>query len=801
MIPNSVAIWHLLRTLPAMLQNYWKIAWRNITKNKVHSLINGLGLALGMSGAILLLLNIRYGLSFDQFHDKKADLYTTYNRGNVNGQLTCWNATAPPLAPALQKEFPEIKNIARLMGSSRLLRYAGKKINAEGNFVDPAFLSMFSFPLLQGSAATVLGTANAIVLTRKLAAKLFGSEDPINKTITTPTGDNLIVTGILKDLPDNTRFKFEYLLSWEYLQTKGRNAGTWNNQNSNTFVELMPGTHVDAMNKKIAGIAARNSTLLSGQQIFLYPFTEEYLRGRFVNGKPDGGYIDNLRMLGALAGIILLIACINFMNLSTARSEKRAREVGIRKVVGAARQSLVLQFIGESVLMAALAGIAALLLVQMVVPVFSWLIHAQLTIPWASPSFWAMALGFVLLTGLLAGSYPALYLSSFRPVKVLKGALKNSNTLVTPRKILVVLQFACSIFLINFMVIFQKQIRYGLNREIGFVKDHLVFQQMTTDLRTNYAAIKNELISSGVATSVCKSNTTVTNVVYEESGLKWAGMDPRANPAFALLEEEGDFIHTNGLTLVAGRDIDLARYAEDTLSCVVNEASVKVLGFKQPIGQIIMDEDQHWKIVGVVKDFLIGDPGEASKQVLIKGGAANGYLSIRLNNNQAMQQTAQQAEAILKKYNPNFITDIQFADENYAAKFEQAKNISSLIGIFAFLAIFVSCMGLLGLSAYMAETRTKEIGIRKILGASVASITSLLTRSFIQLILVSIVIASPLSWLFMNNYLHRFSYRTTLNAWVLVAAGGAALGIALLTIAFQTIRAAYSNPVRSLRSE
>jgi len=784
-----------------MFSSYCKVAWRNISKNKVHSLINMTGLALGMAGAMLLLLNIRSGLSFDQFHENKANLYTAYNRGTINGQLLCWNATAPPLAPVLRREFPEIKNTSRVMESGRLLRYADKKLNAQGNFVDPAFLSMFSFPLIQGNAATVLGDANGIVLTQTLATKLFGSDDPLNKTLTTPTGDNFIVTGILKDLPDNTRFKFEYLLSWNYLQTNGRNAGYWNNQNSNTFIELLPGARIEALNKKIAGIAARNSTSLSGQQIFLYPFAREYLHGRFVNGQPDGGNIDNFRMLGVLAGIILLIACINFMNLSTARSEKRAKEVGVRKVVGAGRPSLVLQFIGESILMAVLAGIVAFILAVTALPTFSALIHAQLNIPWVSPAFWAMALGFVLLTGLLAGSYPALYLSSFKPVSVLKGVLKNANTLVTPRKILVVLQFVCSIFLINFMFIFQKQIRYGLTRETGFVKENLVFQPLTDDLRRNYVAVKNELINSGAASSVCLSNTTVTNITGEESGLKWAGMDPRANPSFVLMEEGGDFIRTNGLTLAAGRDIDLARYAEDTLSCVVNEASVKALGFKQPIGQIIMDEDQRWKIVGVVKDFLIGDPGEANKQVLIKGGKGNGYLSIRLNSNQGTLRTAQQAEAILKKYNPNFLTAMRFADEDYAAKFEQAKNTGALINIFACLAIFVSCIGLLGLSIYIAENRTKEIGIRKVLGASVARITTLLTRSFIRLILISIVIASPLSWIFMNSFLRRFSYRTTLSAWVLVAAGTAALGIALFTIAFQTVRSAMANPVKSLRAE
>ncbi len=374
------------------------------------------------------------------------------------------------------------------------------------------------------------------------------------------------MTGVLQDLPDNTRFKFEYLLSWEYLQTNGRQAGNWTNQNTNTFVQLRQGAPIDAVNKKIADIAARNSSLLGSQQVFLYPFTREYLEGRFVNGKPAGGHIDSLRMLGALAGIILLIACINFMNLSTASSEKRAKEVGVRKAIGAARQSLILQFIAEAVLMAALAGIIAFILAEMAIPAFNNLIHTKLSIPWASPVFWIMALGFVLLTGLLAGSYPAFYLSSFKPIRVLKGVLKSPNTLVTPRKILVVLQFVFSIILINFTIIFQKQILYGLNRDAGFIKENLVFQPLTDDLRNNIAAVKDELINSGTAISVCTSNTTATSILYEEFGLKWAGMDPKANPSFVLMEEGGDFIRTNGLTLLAGRDINLNRYAEDTLS-------------------------------------------------------------------------------------------------------------------------------------------------------------------------------------------------------------------------------------------
>ena len=782
-----------------MFSNYFKIAWRNLVKNRLHSLINITGLALGMAAAVLLLLNIQYGLSIDQFHEKKARIYEAYGKGMANGELSVGNSTSGLLGPAL-KSYPEIGNVARVTGSAMLFRYADKKIAASGNFTDPAFLSMFSFPLVEGSMETALKEPNDIVVTQQLAAKLFGSQDPAGKIITTPTGDNFTVTGVLKDPPTNTQFNFEYLLPYNYLH----NPGAWNSWNVNTFVELAPGANLDTVNQKIATIMARNfppDRSASKEIIFLYPLTKVYLESKFENGRPAGGNIDNLKMLGGLAAIILLIACINFMNLSTARSEKRGKEVGIRKVVGAARYSLIVQFIGESILMAFLAGLIALVLVQLAMPYFDTLTNVQLVLPRRSPAFWFGALGFVLLTGVLAGSYPAFYLSSFKPVRVLKGVLKNGNALVTPRKILVVVQFVFSIFLINLTVIYQKQIRYELDREIGFSKDNLVFHPMTDDLRRNYAAVKNELIGSGTALSVSESNTTVTRDEGRESGLKWAGMDPRINPWFVLIMENGDFIRTSGLTLVAGRDIDIDKYPGDTLSCVINETSVKVLGFKSPLGQIIRDVDERWKIVGVVKDFLVDNPDEEFSPVLIKGAVNTGYISIRISGSGPFIQNARRAEAILKKYNPGYITDLQFADKDYAYKFEQVRNTAMLINTFTFIAIFVSCMGLLGLAIYMAENRTREIGIRKVLGSGIAAIVALLARDFVRLILVSIVIASPLAWLFMQSFLSRFTYRTPLNAWVLVISGAAALLLALTTIAFQTIRAAMANPVKSLRAE
>jgi hypothetical protein len=402
---------------------------------------------------------------------------------------------------------------------------------------------------------------------------------------------------------------------------------------------------------------------------------------------------------------------------------------------------------------------------------------------------------------LLAGSYPAFYLSSFRPIKVLKGAFQNGNALLTPRKVLVVVQFVFAIFLINFTFIYRKQVHHELSREVGYAKQDLVYHPLNPDLLKNYSVIKNELLSGGVASSVCESSTIVSQVDAEESGLKWAGMDPKANPAFVLMFENGGFIQTSGLSLVSGRDIDIERYPGDTLSCVINEASVKVLGFKNPIGSIIQDEDQRWRIVGVVKDFLAGSANENYKPVLIKGGMGAGYIDIRISKSRPFGENAQLVENIIKKYNPAYITDLHFVDKDYKAKFEQARNVAVLINTFTFIAIFVSCMGLLGLAAYTTETRTREIGIRKVLGSSTAGIVSLLARDFVKLIAISIVIASPPAWLFMQSYLSMFPYRTAVNGWVLAASGATALTLALATISFQVTRAAQQNPVRNLRAE
>ena len=780
-----------------MFKNYFKTAIRNIVKNKVVSFINITGLSLGMAGAVLLMLNIQYDLSFDQFHEHRNTIFKAYNKDVVNGKLECWSITPPPLAPALKQEYPEIRNFARIAGTQKLLSYKSDKLKGNGSYADPSFLKMFSFPLVKGNLQTALADPHSIVITEDFAKKMFGDEDPVNKIIRADNADNFTVTGVLKNPPYNTAFRFEYLISWSFLKAKNIEHDQWDYNYVNTYVQLDPAANLHSVNSKISNITVRHTNQKEKTKIFLYPLSKEHLYGRFENGEPAGGNIDNVRMLGILAGVILLIACINFMNLSTARSEKRAKEVGVRKVIGANRRSLVLQFIGESILLAFIAGIIALGLVNILLPVFSSLAKVNLTIVWASPLFWISAIGFVLFTGVLAGSYPSFYLSSFKPIRVLKGVLRNGNALVTPRKILVIVQFVFSIFLINFTIVFHKQINHEQNRELGFVKDNLIFHPLTEDLRKNYSLVKNELLNSGAAVFVSKSSSPVTWSAGSVSGLTWPGQDPKANISFELVSSTGDFVKTNGLTLASGRDIDVEKFPTDTASCIINETAVQVPGLQNPIGQSISGN----KIVGVVKDYLIGSPKMATPAVLITGKDDANFVSMRLNSNHPSLANLEKVENILKKYNPNFLTEYQFADEEYAAKFKQAKDVASLMNTFTLIIIFISCMGLFGLAMYMAENRTKEIGIRKVLGASVARITSLLARDFIKLVMIAVLIASPLAWLFVTFFIRHFEYRTNISLWILMASGLGALFMALLTISFQSVKAAMGNPVKNLRTE
>lgn len=786
-----------------MIRNYLKIALRNLLKNKGFSFINVIGLSVGMASAILILLWIKHEIDYDQFHEKKDRIFEAWNKDTFSGELHCWNTTPKIFARTVERDFPEIEQATRVSWPRQYLFSIGeKRLTVQGNFVDSNFLNMFSFPLLKGDPDLVLKDMFNIVLTEKCAKNLFGNEEPMGKTIRINDKDNFTVTGILKDLPNNTRFKFDYILPWAYARKQGDDDESWGNNSTRNYVLLKPNASLASLEPKLRYIKRKYDKDEKTNEMFLYPISRWRLYSRFENGKEDGGLIDFVKMFAVIAAFILLIACINFMNLSTARSEKRAKEVGIRKVVGANKASLIGQFLGESILIAFLAGLVALLIVQLSLPAFGKLTDKILFIDYGNIYFWLLFIGFIIFTGVIAGSYPAFYLSAFKPVKVLKGTFLKSNRVVTPRKVLVVLQFTFAIILIICTTIVKEQIQHARNRDTGYDKENLVFHSLTGDLRKNFPLLKNELLASGVASAVVKTSSPITQGWSDSWGFEWEGKAVDDKTDFDRFCAEDDLGKTIGLQFVQGRDFNLKEFPTDSSGMILNESAVKAMGFKDPIGKIVKDGDKPYHVVGVIKDFILQSPFQPMKPMVIEG--ANGYFNIihmKLNNRTATADNLKRAEAIFKKYNPQYPFEYKFVDEDYASKFKSEQRTGTLAALFSGLTIFISCLGLFGLAAYMAESRIKEIGVRKVLGASVTGITTLLSKDFVSLVVIAFVAASPVAWWFMHNWLQSYPYRVTIEWWIFAFAAILSILIALITVSYHAIRAATANPVKSLRTE
>jgi putative ABC transport system permease protein len=787
-----------------MIKNYIKIAWRNLLRNKGFSAINILGLAIGMASAILILLWIQNEVSHDRFHEKKDRLYVANNRDKFNGELWAWGTTSKPLAPALKQEYPEVEEAVRITDAPFLFTVGDKHLNLAGYFTDPGFFNTFSFPFVEGNSKALNGRYN-IVLTQKTAKKLFGNEDAMGKTVKIDSTDNFTVTGILKDLPNNTAFDFEYLLPWSYMTKIGWDDNYWGNNSVETFILLKPGVTQVRFDAKIKNITINHDK--DGEktttQVFTQRFSDAWLYSKSENGIYVGGRIERVKLFAVIASFILLIACINFMNLSTARSEKRAKEVGIRKVVGAPKSSLMLQFIGESILLALLAGVLAVIIVELSLHSFNQLVSKELYIPFANPFYWLFAILFILFTGLVAGSYPAFYLSSFIPVKVLKGTIKATNTLVTPRKVLVILQFTFAISLIICTIIVEHQIKYAQARDTGYTKNNLVFTNLQGDIKKHYELIKTELLTKGAATAVTKSMSPITKRSSDGWGFQWPGStEDDKKVDFIRMASDADFVKTMGVKLLQGRDIDIKKYPADSTALLLNEAAVKIMRLKDPVGQIVKSDGHDWHVVGVVKDFIFESPYEKVKHLVIQGPASwFNVMHIKLNPAKPLAEDIAIMEEIFKQHNPQYPFEYKFVDEQYDAKFKDEKRTGTLASLFAGLTIFISCLGLFGLATYLAENRLKEIGVRKVLGASVADITTLLSKDFLKLVIISFVIASPVAWWAMNKWLQEYTYRINIEWWVFAWAALLSVMIAVGTTSFQAIKAALANPVKSLRSE
>lgn len=787
-----------------LLAHQIKMAWRHITRERAFSIINIGGLAIGMASALLILLWIQDELSFDSFHTNKNRIYQVYSRGEYEGKVEAWGGTSMLLAPELDAHYPEVAVSTRINPVAAFIFHAADKhLSANGLLTDPGFLQIFDFPLLQGDKNKALNAPRNVVITETFARKLFGSSDAMGKMVGIDSNANFMVTGVLKALPNNTQFQFDYLLPWSYRKEVHWDRPSWGNTDIRTCVLLQPGVSEAKANARIAKIVQAHAPETK-IDLMLHPMTKWRLWSEFENGVAAGGYIHTVRLFGLIAVVILLIACINYTNLSTAQSEKRAREVGIRKVAGAAKSALIRQFIGESIIVALLAGIIALQLVQPSLGWFNELTGKHLTIPFAKPVFWGSFLGFIGFTGLVAGIYPALYLSGFKPIKVLKGSFKAANALVTPRKVMVVVQFTVAIVLMICTIVIHDQIRYGQRRDAGYDQEQLAFVYLKGDMLKKFNAIQAELRSSRAITSLTRTNSPITSIWNVDGSFDWPGKKAGLEIGFVQYHTDKDFAQTMGLTLVAGRDIDAEKYPTDSTAILLSATAARIMGFKDPIGQQVKSQEGSWQIVGVVKDFIPESPFGQIAPIVIQGPGKQhwyGTLSFKLNPQQNTRANLDKIGAILKKYNPDYPFEYYFADEAYAIRFTEEEKSGTLAGIFTALTIFISCLGLFALAAYTAESRTKEIGVRKVLGASVVAISGLLSKDFLKLVLLSFVIASPIAWWAMHSWLQQYAYRINISIWVFVLTGLVSIGIAILTVSVQAIRAAIANPVKALRTE
>ncbi|HWB27283.1 MAG TPA: ABC transporter permease, partial [Chitinophagaceae bacterium] len=793
-----------------MLRNYLKIAWRNLARNKTSSFINIGGLAVGMAVAMLIGLWIWDELTYDHYHknhDRLAQVMTTSDRNG--GELTTGPWVAAPLGNELRAKYgSDFKDVAMASpNQSRVLTLGDKKITAKGMWVEANLPSMLTLKMLKGDI-NGLKDPTSILLSASVAQSLFGDAYPINKVLRVDNQANYKVTGVYEDLPHNTTLnEAKILLPWDkyvnMIDWVKEAMKDWDNRSFNCYVQLSD--HVD-FNKatariKLASMQHLNAASDGKEELLLQPMNNWRLYSEFKNGKVTGGRIKFVNLFATIGIFVLLLACINFMNLSTARSKKRSKEVGIRKTVGSLKSQLVSQFLIEAMLIAGISFLCCLLFAQLLLPLFNTLSDKQMTLPFSNVFFWILSIGFTIITGLLAGCYPAFYLSHFDAVKVLKGTYRVGRFASLPRKVLVVVQFSVSIILVIGTITVYKQIQFAKNRPVGYNRESLIAVYMTTpDLYGHYEAMRNDLLATNVVENMAESGSPVTNVWTTQNDYSWQGMNPAMQPSFGTISVTPDYGKTINWQVVEGRD--LSRKFSDFNSVILNEAAVKLTGIKNIVGKTIKKNDKNLAVVGVVKDMVMESPYASVTPTifLVDTGWVN-VIYIRMKAGRPVQDALTKIAKVFEKYNPAAPFDYTFTDEEYAQKFSNEQRIGNLAAFFAVLAIFISCIGLFGMASFMAEQRIKEIGVRKVLGASVFGLWRLLSGDFTILVIISLFVAIPAGWWAMYNWLQNYTYRTSLSWWVFAIAGLGALLITLLTVSYQSIKAALANPVNSLRSE
>jgi putative ABC transport system permease protein len=797
-----------------MIKNYFKIAWRNLIKSKGYSAINIGGLAVGMAVAMLIGLWIWDELSFDKYHQRYNRIAQVWQHNIYNGEKSSQVSNPYLMAEEIRSKYgSDFKYVLQASWrNGHIMTYGEKKLVLTGMYFEKQAPEMLTLTMLKGNR-NGLKDPYSVMLSESSAKNIFGEADPMDKMITINNiiKFNVKVTGVYKDLPYNSSFQdINFLLPWDlYLINNNdwlkKMEDPWGSNFTQTFVQIADNADMEKVSAKIKNVKFNKVSKDEQRykpEVFLHPMSKWHLYSEFKNGTNIGGRIQLVWLFGIIGVFVLLLACINFMNLSTARSEKRAKEVGVRKAIGSVRGQLIAQFFSESFLVVMNAFVFSLILVTVMLPFFNDVADKKIAMLWGNPVFWLMGIGFSIFTGLVAGSYPALYLSSFQPVKVLKGTFRAGKLAAMPRKILVVFQFAISVILIIGTMVIFLQIQHAKNRPIGYSRDGLVqVNAPVSEIHPHFETVRNELKNLRAIGEMAGSGSPTTDIWNTNGAFDWKGKDPGLAVDFPNNEVTYDYGKTVGWQIVAGRDFSKA-FATDSATFVVNETMVKFLGFKNPVGEQIVWEKKPYTIIGVVKDMIVQSPYEPIRASLFHLTKENtNLILLRLNPAQSARESLAKVETIFKKYVPEIPFGYSFVDEDYARKFGDEQRIGKLAGVFAVLAIFISCLGLFGLASFVAEQRTKEIGIRKVVGASVFNLWKLLSKDFVLLVIIACAIAAPLAWYGMHKWLQQYDYRAAISWWIFGAAIAGALVITILTVSFQAIKAALANPVKSLRTE
>lgn len=793
-----------------MFKNFFKTSLRSLLKNKGYSFLNIFGLAIGIACAGLIFLWVESEMSYDKFHEKRANLYLVRENQKYENYIATFGSTPGVLAPAMQAEIPGIANTCRMRDEgTKLFTIGDKPIYASGVYAEASLFSMFTLPFVQGNASEVFRQRYSLVITEKTAKKFFGNEaNVVGKSIRVDNKQDYVVSGVLKDLPQNSSLQFEWVAPFEILYAESPWLQQWGNNSLDTYVEVKPGADVAAINKKLYNFIQQRIPE-SNARPFLWNMSQWHLYNKFENGvATGGGQIVFVRLFSIIAWIIILIACINFMNLATARSEKRAKEVGVRKVLGAGKQRLIAQFIGEALLMALLATIIAVVIIALLLPAFNTIVQKQLLL---STNLTAHITGLLLITlicGLVAGSYPALYLSSFNPVFVLKGVKLKDGSAAMIRKGLVVMQFSISIILIIATVIIYQQIGHVKSRDIGFNKQNLIEADAPGKPDSYYPSMKQDLLATGVVESVALCDYTTLYGGNNTSSFTWQGKDPGSEILISLRYVTPEYFTTTGMKVLAGRDFITTDSADGKkINVVITKSFEKLMGNETAVGKIIRQKGDtagnEINVVGVTNDYVYGNMYGTSDPVMFicTSPVHANKMYLRLKAQANIATAISKIDAAVVKNNPAYPFNYRFVDEQFNQMFQSETLIGKLSRVFAALAILISCLGLFGLAAFTAERRTKEIGVRKVLGASVSGIATLVSKDFLKLVGFSCLIAFPVAWWMMHNWLAGFEYRIAISWWIFLIAGAAAMLIAIITVSYQSVKAALTNPVKSLRTE